>query len=398
MGDRMHHTNKTILKNGLIITEDEIITDHVALIENGIIGGILPNQRTSLIDAYEFDCKNDYILPGIIDIHSDVIEKVIALRKETVFSNIIALNEIDKRLAYQGITTILHSISFATTICNNKRTLSLENMSNLCDLIYEQKQNLLINHKFHARLELNAYSAYEKLLSYISEGKIHKLSLMDHSPGQCQYRDLNTYRKIMNLQYGRIPDEQADQIIKVCKTKPKIEDKQLNILIYKAKENHVPVAYHDVEFKSQIDMMVKRGINICEFPLNSEVAHYANKNNIFSVVGAPNIVLGHSHNNNTSAREPIANKCANVICSDYFSTSLLVSIFVLVNEKICSLPEAVKFVTINPARAIGIDKKYGSISEGKVADIIIVNYDDVIPTVRATFVKGKLKTMINTWK
>lgn len=287
MGDRMHHTNKTILKNGLIITEDEIITDHVALIENGIIGGILPNQRTSLIDAYEFDCKNDYILPGIIDIHSDVIEKVIALRKETVFSNIIALNEIDKRLAYQGITTILHSISFATTICNNKRTLSLENMSNLCDLIYEQKQNLLINHKFHARLELNAYSAYEKLLSYISEGKIHKLSLMDHSPGQCQYRDLNTYRKIMNLQYGRIPDEQADQIIKVCKTKPKIEDKQLNILIYKAKENHVPVAYHDVEFKSQIDMMVKRGINICEFPLNSEVAHYANKNNIFLCCRCP---------------------------------------------------------------------------------------------------------------
>lgn len=392
----MQRTTKTILKNGLIITENEILNDHVVLIEDGIIKEILPNQRSFFIDADEFDCRNNYIMPGLIDIHSDVIEKVIAPRKGTVFNNIIAINEIDKQLAYQGITTILHSISFAaTTICNNKRTLSLENMFNLCDLIYEQKQNLLINHKFHARLELNTCSIYEKLLLYISEGKIQELSLMDHSPGQGQYRDLDAYRKIIYSQYGKISDEQVEQIIKICETKPILDENQLNVLMFKAKENNVPVAYHDVEFKSQIDMMVKRGIKICEFPLNSEVAHYANKNNIFSVVGSPNIVLGRSHNNNISAKELIANKYANIICSDYFSTTLLVSIFVLFNEKICSLPEAVKLVTINPAKAIGIDEKYGSISKGKIADIIIVSNNDELPMVRATFVKGKLKTLIN---
>lgn len=393
----MQHTSKTILKNGLIITENEILKDYSVLIEDGIIKEIFPNQRFFSIDADEFDCRNNYILPGLIDIHSDVIEKVISPRKGTVFNNTIAVNEIDKQLACQGITTTLHSISFAaTTISNNKRSLSLENMFDLCDLIHDQKHNLLINHKFHARLELNTYSIYEKLLLYISEGKIQELSFMDHSPGQGQYRDLDAFRKIIYSQYGKITDRQAEQIIKICKNKPKFDEHQLNTLIIKARENKVPIAYHDVECKSQIDMMVKKGIKICEFPLNSEVANYARKNNIFSVVGSPNIVLGRSHNNNISAKDLISDKSANIICSDYFSTTLLISVFVLFNEKICSLPEAVKLVTINPAKAIGIDEKYGSISKGKIADIIIVNCDDKTPRVRATFVKGKLKILINT--
>ncbi|MBQ3128166.1 MAG: alpha-D-ribose 1-methylphosphonate 5-triphosphate diphosphatase [Candidatus Gastranaerophilales bacterium] len=392
----MLSNSKIVLKNGLIITENEILNGYSIFIEDGIIKKIFPNQSPFYIDADEFDCKNNYIMPGLIDIHSDVIEKVIVPRKGTIFSNVIAINEIDKQLAYQGITTILHSISFAaTTICNNQRTLTLENMFNLCDLIHEQKQNLLINHQFHARLELNTCSIYEKLLLYISEGKFQELSLMDHTPGQGQYRNLDAYRKVIYSQYGKISDEQAEQIIEICKTKPKLDENQLNTLMSIAKENNIPIAYHDVEYKSQIDMMVEKGIKICEFPLNCEVASYASKNNIFSVVGSPNIVLGRSHNNNISAKELIANKHANIICSDYFSTTLLISVFVLFNEKICTLPEAVKLATINPAKAIGIDEKYGSISEGKIADIIIVNNDDEIPKVRATFIKGKLKALIN---
>ena len=69
----MQHTRKTILKNGLIITENEILKDYSVLIEDGIIKEIFPNQRFFSIDADEFDCRNNYILPGLIDIHSVII-------------------------------------------------------------------------------------------------------------------------------------------------------------------------------------------------------------------------------------------------------------------------------------------------------------------------------------
>ncbi len=392
----MFNTSKIVLKNGLIITEHNVLKDHSILIENGVIKKIFPNNSFIHLDAKIFDCKKSFILPGLIDIHSDVIEKVIVPRKGTIFSNNIAINEIDKQLAYQGITTILHSISFAaTTICNNKRTLTLDNMFNLCDLIYSQQQNLIINHLFHARLELNTISAYEKLILYIGEGKIQELSLMDHTPGQGQYRNLDAYKKVIYAQYGQVSNEKANQIIEICQRKPKLEDAKLNTLIRVAKDNGIPIAYHDVETYSQVDMMVEKGIDICEFPLNYEVAKYAIQNNIFSVVGAPNIVLGRSHNNNISAKELIRNNCANIICSDYFSTTLLIAVFSLFNEKICTLPEAVKLATLNPAKAIGIDEEYGSIAEDKVADLIIVKYDDDIPKLSATFVGGKLKVLIN---
>ena len=75
------------------------------------------------------DCTGKFIMPGLIDIHSDVVENIIVPRKGIIFSNYTALSEVDKELASQGITTMYHSISIAnSTICNRKRTLSVKQM------------------------------------------------------------------------------------------------------------------------------------------------------------------------------------------------------------------------------------------------------------------------------
>lgn len=211
---------------------------------------------------------------------------------------------------------------------------------------------------------------------------------MDHTPGQGQYKDLNTYRKVIEQQYGNISIEESNKIIQKCQQKDKLSKFLLDNLIYAAKENEIPIAYHDVEFPEQLQWMVLNGLTICEFPLNRSVAIDAMKKNLFVVVGAPNILLGGSHNNNISALELLEKDIANIICSDYYSPAILFAIFKLYKEYDFPLYKAVKYATLNPAKAMKIDRDYGSISKGKYADIIVVDESESIPRVNLCFIHG----------
>ena len=53
------------------------------------------------------------LLPGMIDLHSDAIEKEIEPRPGTNFPVELAITQLEKRLVSQGFTSVFHSISFA---------------------------------------------------------------------------------------------------------------------------------------------------------------------------------------------------------------------------------------------------------------------------------------------
>lgn len=150
----------TTLINGKIITEDTILENSVLRIKSGYIDKIVDcNENIEYGEV--IDCAGKFIMPGLIDIHSDVVENIIVPRKGIVFNNYTALSEVDKELASQGITTMYHSISIAnSTICNRKRTLSVKQMIDIGDDIFKYHKEMLINHRFHARLELNTIEAY----------------------------------------------------------------------------------------------------------------------------------------------------------------------------------------------------------------------------------------------
>lgn len=381
-----------ILFNGTIVTENEILKNHSIIIKNGIIDSVIPNEKVNLnVDLPKVDCDNKYILPGLIDIHSDSIEKIIVPRKGVKFGINLAINEIDQQLVHQGITTIYHSLTMAsTTICNNVRTIKPSDIFDLCDLLIN-KTNFLINHRIHIRLELNTVEVYEDLTNYINNGLVHELSFMDHTPGQGQYKNILEFEKVIKQQYGNISKEEREKIIKICTEKEKLSyDKLLNLILL-ANKKCIPIAYHDVESEKQVDWMISNGIKICEFPLNSCVSEYALKKGLYCVVGAPNVLLGKSHYNNASAIELLRKNQANVLSSDYFSPSLLIAIFKLYQDGNVSLNTAVNFASLYPAKALGISKNYGSIENNKIADLIIVDKKDKFPKVIMTIVNGKIK-------
>lgn len=383
------------LVNGKIITEDSILENSVLRIKLGYIDKIV-NCNEDIEYGEIIDCTGKFIMPGLIDIHSDVIENIIVPRKGIIFNNYMALSEVDKELASQGITTMYHSISIAnSTICNRKRTLSVKQMIAIGDDILKHSKEMLINHRFHARLELNTIEAYSPILERLENGLIHELSLMNHTPGQGQYSSLEVFKIEIKKQYGDISTERVKEIVCECQNKPLLSKYQIQNLLKTARKNNIPIALHDVECQTQLKFMKENGISICEFPLNFDIAKKAYEQNFYNLVGAPNIIKNGSHNKNVSALELIKAGYAHIICSDYYTPALLQSIFIIAQNTHIPLYQAIKYSTLNPAIALGIQDEYGSIVVGKKADLIIVSNDELIPRVNKVIVNGKVKIELN---
>lgn len=385
-----------IIRNGKIVTNNKILDKKMLIIEGDKIEGIIEEDMLpDYTDCTIIDAEGSYIMPGLIDIHSDVIETSIVPRKGLVFDYILALTELDKQLMNQGITTMYHSVSIAnSTICNRNRTLSVPQMLEIGNVI-NNTPGLLINHRFHARLELNTPEAVDILIEMMENGKVHELSLMDHTPGQGQYSDMDMFRKEIQKQYGNISYEKQEEIIIACQEKNKLSDNMIEKLVNTANKKNISIAYHDVENEDQLKWMKNNKISICEFPLNLNIAKKAIKQGMYCIVGAPNIIKEKSHNNNLSAIQAIQSNGANIVCSDYYSCGLLHALFQLAFKHGIPLPEAISLATLNPAKALNIANCRGSISPGKFADIIIVKYNhNCMPILRYVLVEGRIVSVL----
>jgi alpha-D-ribose 1-methylphosphonate 5-triphosphate diphosphatase len=174
-----------LLHQGTVVQSDKCLTEHSVLIRDGKIERVVCSNDVDTSAHITIDCSGLFIMPGFIDIHSDVLETMIVPRKGIIMDVEIALFEIDKQLISQGITTTYHSISIAnSTVCDEKRTLSIEQMLEIGRHIAHLNNGLLIDHKYHARLEVNTIEVYEEIADMIRDGAIDELSLMDHTPGQ----------------------------------------------------------------------------------------------------------------------------------------------------------------------------------------------------------------------
>ena len=91
-----------------------------------------------------------------------------------------------------------------------------------------------------------------------------------------------------------------------------------------------------------------------------------------TIAGAPNVMLGHSHSGNLSAREAVQAGAIDVLCSDYYPAALLDAVFTLRDACGLDIARAFALVTINPAKAAGIADEVGSIAVGKRADVLLV--------------------------
>ena len=360
-----------ILKRASIKIEDRIISK----IREGNI-----NSNTKRINAQE-----RFLLPGFIDLHSDAIEKEIEPRPNCHFPVNIALFELDKKLASCGVTTIFHALSFAEGEIGVR---SNEKAAEIIKEINRLKGRMNVKTLVHARFEITDDGAMPYLESLLRDGHIHLFSLMDHTPGQGQFKEVALFKNYFGTVYKKSDEELAKIIDRKLSVKESVKS-HVDYAVALCKSMNVPMASHDDDSDEKICWLKKMGIRISEFPVNMDAVRAARNNGIYVCLGAPNALRGNSQAKNLSARDAVSSGYGDILCSDYSPMTILHAVFTLHKHDILPLHEAVNMASINPAMAVGISDNTGSIEEGKEADLVMVAIGEEIPRIVKTFVAGR---------
>jgi alpha-D-ribose 1-methylphosphonate 5-triphosphate diphosphatase len=380
--------------NGRIVAPDSIIENKVLLIEDGRISAFAENCEDA---DRAIDAHGRYIVPGFIDVHSDKIEQFIQPRPTSEMDFELALKECERELLHMGITTIYHSLSLQREEFFGKSPLRTNaNVRKISDLIENiHNRYHLIHHRFHLRIEIDNPEAFDIASEMIRGKRVQEISFMDHTPGQGQYRNLEIYEKSLAAYGGKEFEEVGMKgVLEYHRTKEYLSFEQLRELSELAHLNGIPVASHDDDTEDKLKVNRAIGVDISEFPILIETAKSAKREGFYTVVGAPNILLGGSHSGNMSASDAIREGCADILCSDYYPPAILHSIFIMNTMYNIPLWEMVNKATLMPAKAMKIDEDYGSIEIGKKADLLIIDVLDGYPVITQILVDGKTTSSV----
>jgi alpha-D-ribose 1-methylphosphonate 5-triphosphate diphosphatase len=316
------------------------------------------------------------LIPGLIDLHGDMLEREIEPRPGVPFPVDLGLLELDKRMAGAGITTAFAALSFAWDPDDHKRSDAVTR--NIIDTVYGMRDHLLIDTYVHARFEVTNAQVGSLLTELLDAGKIHLVSIMDHTPGQGQYKDIKKYVESISKWLG-ISTDDIDPKFLMDKIHARIARQQarqwswevVEDVLRIAKQRNVPVASHDDDTKAKVDRLATMGVSISEFPVTLEAAEAAKAHNMHVVMGAPNAHRAYSYSGNLSAIDAIKAGVVDTLAVDYLPASLLHASFDIANKGILPLHEAIKLVSQNPAEAVYLTDR-GSIEVGKLADLVCV--------------------------
>ena len=368
-----------IITNAKIVTPDKII-DGCVVVEEGkiteIVEGGMQCTNKDIIDA-----KGKYLLPGFVDIHGDDLEMEINPRPLVRFPIDFALINLDRETAGCGITTKLHAIAYFEDELKERYS---DRSKDILATINKLKSRLMINHYVHARCEIS--SDLSDVLDVIDDSSVKLVSIMDHTPGQGQFKKFEDYKIYHKRVYG-LKEGEIEELVK----KKRASDKMHNLkkIVNKSHRNQIPIASHDDDTAEKVDMVHQMGAQISEFPVTLEAAKRAKELDMMVSMGAPNVVRGKSSTGNLSAIDAIQEGLVDVLCSDYNQASMLYAPFVLAKNGLLEVTDAVNMVSLNPAKAIGMDT-VGSIEEGKRADMLIIDEIEGIPLVLKTIVNGRV--------
>jgi alpha-D-ribose 1-methylphosphonate 5-triphosphate diphosphatase len=373
-----------VVEDVTVVGPQEVLEHASVRVEDGVIADVRPGATRAVGEVV--DGRGRLLLPGFVDLHSDAIEKEIEPRPRTLFPIEFAIHELDKRLAACGVTTTYHSISFADgEIGTRSNTLA----ARIVTEVAARAPALRVRTRVHARFEITDQRAVPVLAELIDRGDVQLLSLMDHTPGQGQFREVTSFKAYYGTVYGK-SDAELDGIIESkLRSRAESAPRSVGILLAHAKGQGIPIASHDVDSAEKVRWLEEQGVRITEFPVTLETARAATAAGIHVMLGAPNVFRGRSQAGNLSAREAIARGDGDILCSDYAPQAMLHAALLLARTGAMPLPAAVNLVSLHPARAVGLEDRIGSIEPGKEADLVLVDPAGEHPHVLRTFVGGR---------
>ncbi|MEN2979284.1 alpha-D-ribose 1-methylphosphonate 5-triphosphate diphosphatase [Tistrella bauzanensis] len=373
-------TFETVLTNARVVTPDAVLPAGTVVIADGRIVEL--SDGISAVPGAQ-DLAGDLLIPGLIELHTDNLERHFAPRPGVRWPALPAVRAHDVELAAAGITTVFDAV----TIGDLKQGNRGRDLADMIDAVADAKARglLRVDHRLHLRCEI----AHERMQALVEPLIDHPLtamlSIMDHTPGQRQFVNEDKYREYYMGKHGVRADEIDALIAGQKRMQMEYGPANRAFVVAEARARGYALASHDDATPAHVAEAEADGCSVAEFPTTIDAARASRDAGMAVLMGAPNFVRGGSHSGNVSARELADAGLLDVLSSDYVPASMLHAALMLGAVAGIGLAAAIRTVTDRPARAVGLDDR-GRIAAGARADLVRLSVvDEHVPVVRAVW-------------
>ncbi len=364
-------SQNTVFRNARLVLPDEVVSGDLS-VEDGRIAGFGAGNSAL---AAAIDCEGDYLMPGFIEVHTDNFERHLMPRPKVQWAEMPALLAHDAEIAAAGITTVFDALGVGDADHESLRGTAWDKVIETLDAC--TREGLLrADHHLHVRCELPAHNTIDLFQPFHGHQRLSLISLMDHTPGQRQWENIEHARIYYTGKKGWSQDKFEHQVAHAGRLQAQFAAPHRDYFVDYCRTHGIALASHDDTTVAHVEQAHAEGASMSEFPTTLAAARAARERGLLTVMGGPNVVRGGSHSGNVAAADLARHGLLDILSSDYVPGSLLSAVLRLVADGILSLPEAVAVVSRNPARATGLHDR-GAIAPGLRADLIQVRLVDM---------------------
>lgn len=371
-----------VIKNARIVKEDAIV-DGAVLIRDGLIADI--SDRS---DVAGEDFGGDYLIPGLVELHTDHLESHYSPRPGVRWNMMSAIQAHDAQISASGITTVFDCLRMGS---DEDGGFDDGEMRAMADALKQaaDEDRLRADHFIHLRCEVSSHNVMDHFNTFGDVAAVRLASLMDHAPGQRQFQTMDQYTLYYKTKRGLSDEEFAHFVRRRVEASEKYANRFRQEIAEACHARGISIASHDDATLNHVEEAKSFGVRLAEFPTSMEAARASHEAGMSVLMGAPNIVRGKSHSGNIAARDLAERGVLDVLSSDYVPLSLIHAPFILADtHEDISLPKALAMVTATPARTVGLDDR-GRIDIGLRADLVRVRRNEGVPVVRAVWREGE---------
>lgn len=375
----------------LVISGKQVLIDGVfqpatISIDDGVIVSVEHELKSgpNIVEAGE-----RYVIPGLIELHTDNHEKYFEPRPGVNWPHMDALIAHDAQLATAGITTVFDAIAigYGVGASNaNRERIAAQSIDTLLDIRHQGV--FRVDHHIHLRCECSCEGTSAYFEPWAGVDGIDLVSLMDHAPGQRQFASIDKYIEYYKKKYG-YTDEALKQVMDDhLKASEAFSDPNRQAISALCAQHNIALASHDDATLAHVLESESLGCSLAEFPTTLEAGEACHERDLLVMMGAPNVIRGGSHSGNVAAKDFASRGWLDVLSSDYYPTALLPAAVKLTDPEIgMSLGDAIAAVTENPAKAAHFHDR-GLLAEGLRGDVVLFSLDQHGVRVSETYVKG----------
>ena len=377
-------TNQTIFANARLILNNEVVTGSLAMAD----GFITDIAQGMTVPKGAIDMQGDYLAPGLVELHTDNVERHLEPRPKVSWPFRAAILAHDRELAGAGITTVFDAIRVGSIVSDTSAGYPKYARQMTDEILGVRAAGILrISHHIHLRAEVCSETLVDELDEFSSKDRIGIVSMMDHTPGQRQFVDISKFETYIRGK-RKYSDDQWDAHIEfLYGLQAQLGTKHEAATVAAAKRLGATLASHDDTTANQVSTSHSYGVQMAEFPTTVAAADACHAHGIATIMGAPNLIRGGSHSGNVAAAELAQMDRLDILSSDYVPAGLLMAA-VQLGDIWGNLARGMRTVTDTPAQVVGLLDR-GTLAIGQRADIIRFDLQDQTPILHETWSAGR---------